>query len=150
MVELAPKDPDAVAMQFTRYSDMSEEEREMVEVLGRRGQVITRDRKQPVSGLGRLMPKPATDQVEAYIPFVFNQSHFTAAWKRKGIRPPNGDPNPHPTNSDFCEYDEPTKSYRYPKAYVNNLIKNCITAEGFEENTGMSARLKPTIEPTQE
>lgn len=144
MVELAPKDPDAVAMQFTRYEDMSEEEREAVKELGRRGQVITRDRKQPVSGLGRLMPKPASDHVEAGIPFVFNQSHFTATWKRTGIRPPNGNPDPHHTNSDFCEYDEPTKSYRYTKAYVNHLIKKCSTAEGFEETTGMQARPKPT------
>ena len=143
MVELAPKDPDALAMQFTRYSDMTDEEREMVEELGRRGQVITRDRKQPVSGLGKLMPKPAAAQVEAGIPFVFNMNHFTAAWKSKKIRPLNGDPDPHHTNPDFCEYDEPTKSYRYTKAYVNHLIKKCGTSEGFEEITGMPARKKP-------
>lgn len=142
VVELAPKDPDAVAMQFTRYSDMSEEEREVVEELGRRGQVITRDRKQPVSGLGRLMPKPAAEQVEEGIPYVFNQSHFTAAWKRKGIRPKKGDPDPHRTNPDFCEYDEPTKSYRYTRAYVNHLIKRCSTAEGFKDTTGKSAQEK--------
>lgn len=143
MVELAPKDPDAVAMQFTRYSDMTEDEREMVQELGRRGQVITRDRKQPVSGLGRLMPKPAAAQVEAGIPFVFNQNHFTAAWKRKRIRPPKGDPDPHHTNPDFCEYDEPTKSYRYTRAYVNHLIKKCSTTTGFEEITGLPALRKP-------
>lgn len=55
-VELAPKDPEAVAVQFTRYDDMTEEERAAVEEMGRKGQVIVRDRKQPVSGLGRLMP----------------------------------------------------------------------------------------------
>lgn len=145
MVELAPKDPDAVALQFTHYSAMTEEERAVVEELGRRGQVIVRDRKQPVSGLGRLMPKPAAAEVEAAIPFVFNQSHFTAAWKRKKVRPPNGDPNPDRTNPDFCEYDEPTKSYRYTKAYVNHLIKKCGTTKGFEEITGMAARTKVEV-----
>jgi len=144
MVELAPKDPDAVAMQFTRYEDMTEKEKEAVAELGRRGQVITRDRKQPVSGLGRLMPKPAAAQVEAGIPFVFNVNHFAAAWKRKKIRPPKGAPDPHHTNPDFCEYDEPTKSYRYTKAYVNHLIKKCGTAEGFREITGMEPRTKGT------
>lgn len=107
LVGLAPKDPDAVAMQFTRYEDMTTEEREAVEKLGRRGQVITRDRKQPVSGLRRLMPKPAAAQVDVGILFTLNQNHFTAAWRRKGIRPPKGDPNPHHTNTVFCEYDEP-------------------------------------------
>ena len=58
------------------------------------------------------------------------------------IPPPKGDPAPDRTNPDFCEYDEPTKSYRYTKAYVNHLIKKCGTAEGFEEITGMAARSK--------
>lgn len=58
-VELAPKDPDAVAIQFTNYTDLTEEGRLAVEEMGRRGQVIVRDRKQAVSGLGRMMPKPA-------------------------------------------------------------------------------------------
>jgi hypothetical protein len=144
MVELAPKDPDAVAMQFTRYEDMTEAEKETVAELGRRGRVITRDRKQPVSGLGRLMPKPAAAQVEAGIPFVFNLNHFAAAWKRKKIRPPNDAPDPHRTNPDFCEYDEPTKSYRYTKVYVNHLIKRCGTSKGFREITGMEPRTKAT------
>ena len=142
MGELAPKDPDAVAMQFTRYEDMTDEERAFAEEMGRRGQVIVREQKRPVSGLGRLMPKPAAAEVEAGIPFAFNQAHFTAAWKRKKIRPPSGDPNPDRTNPDFCEYDEPTKSYRYTKAYVNHLIKKCATLEGFADTTGTEPRLK--------
>lgn len=150
MVELAPKDPDAIAMQFTHYSDITDDERAAVEELGRRGQVIVRDRKQPVSGLGRLMPKPAAAQVEGAIPFVFNQNHFTAAWKRNKVRPPSGDPNPDRTTSDFCEYDEPTKSYRYTKAYVNYLIKKCGTAEGFEDTTGMQPRTKVAASTTTE
>lgn len=144
MVELAPKDPDAVAMQFTRYEDMTEEEREVAEEMGRRGQVIVREQKRPVSGLGRLMPKPAAAEVEAGIPFVFNVNHFAAAWRRKKVRPPKGDPTPDRTNPDFCEYDEPTKSYRYTRAYVNHLIKKCWTPEGFTDMTGMEARSKPT------
>lgn len=149
-VELAPKDPDAIAIQFTRYEDLTEEDREAVTELGRRGQVITRDRKQPVSGLGRMMPKAAAAAVEAGIPFTFNMNHFTATWKRKGIRPPTGAPDPHHTNPDFCEYDEPTKSYRYTRAYVTHLIKKCSTVAGFEDATGMPPRDKPlnTSEPT--
>ena len=142
-VELAPKDPDAVAVQFTRYDDMTEAERAAVEEMGRKGQVIVRDRKQPVSGLGRLMPKPAAAEVQAGIPFVFNLNHFAAAWRRGKVRPPYDDPNPDRTNSDFCEYDEPTKSYRYTRAYVSHLIKKCSTAEGFEAVTGMTPRTKP-------
>ena len=146
-VELAPKDPDAVAVQFTRYDDMTEEERAAVEETGRKGQVIVRDRKQPVFELGRLMPKPAAAELEVGIPFVSNVAHFTAAWKRAKVRPPHGDPNSDRTNSDFCEYDEPTKSYRHTGAYVSHLIKKCSTEEGFEAVTGMSPRIKPTPVP---
>lgn len=141
-IELAPRDPDAVAIQFTRYDDMTDEERAAVEEMGRKGQVIIKDRRQPVSGLGRLMPKPAAAEVNERIPFVFNMSHFTAAWRRSGVRPPSDDPHPDRTNPDFCEYDEPTSSYRYTKAYVSHLVKKCGTAEGFEAITGMSPRPK--------
>lgn len=141
-VELAPKDPDAVAVQFTRYDDIAEAERSAVEEMGRKGQVIVRDRKQPVSGLGRLMPKPVAVEVEAGILFVFNVDHFVAAWKRGKVRPLSNDPNPDRTNSDFCEYDEPTRSYRYKRAYVSYLIKKRSTVEAFEAITGMSPRRK--------
>lgn len=141
-VELAPKDPEAVAIQFTNYADMTDEERIAVETMGRRGQVIVRDRKQAVSGLGRMMPKPAALAVQAGIPFVFNMSHFTSAWKILKVRPETNATNPHRTDSDFCEYDEPTKSYRYTKAYVQRLIRSCSSAEGFEATTGKKPRLK--------
>lgn len=146
MVELAPRDPEAIAMQFTNYSDMTDEEREFAEKLGRRGQVIVRDRQQHVSGLGRYMPTKAAEEIQAAIPYVFNVYHFTEAWKRKKIRPLNGDPNPARTNSDFCEYDEPTNSYRYTKAWIQHLIKKCSTAEGFTAITGADPRLKPVEE----
>jgi len=51
-------------------------------------------------------------------------------------------PEPSAAPPDFCEYDEPTKSYRYTKAYVQHLIRKCTTAEGFAATTGMSARLR--------
>lgn len=45
-VELAPKDPDAGAFQLTHYGDMTDDERTAMEEIGRKGQVIVRDRKQ--------------------------------------------------------------------------------------------------------
>lgn len=143
IVELAPKDPDAIAMQFTKYDDMTEDERAFAEELGRRGQVIVRDRKQNVSGLGRVMPTSAMKEIQAAIPYTFNMAHFTSAWKIAKIRPLNGAANPSRTNTDFCEYDEPTKTYRYTKAWVQRVIKKCSTPEGFLEMTGREAQPKP-------
>lgn len=143
MIELAPKDPDAVAVQFTHFDDMTATERDAVEEMGRKGQVIVRDRRQPVSGLGRVMPKRAAVLVQEGIPYLFHLNHFAGAWRRLKVRPSAGDSHPDRTNPDFCEYDEPERSYRYTQAYVKHLIKRCSSPEGFEETTGISPRLKP-------
>lgn len=135
-VELAARDPDAVAIQFTDYDDMTEGEREAVEEMGRKGQVIVRNRKQPVSGLGRLMPAKAAEEVAAGIPYIFHQAHFTGAWKTLKVRPESKARHPENTNLDWCEYDEPTQSYRYTRAYVKHLIKRCGTPQGFRQVTG--------------
>jgi hypothetical protein len=141
-IELAPKAKDALSIQFTRYEDMTEDERQVISDMGRRGQVIEKTRKQPVSGLGRLMPGVATKKIQEGVPFKFNQYHFTQAYKKLKVRPPNGAKNPERTNPDWCEYDEPTKSYRYTGAYVQHLIKRCQTEEGFRELTGQTPRPK--------
>ena len=77
------------------------------------------------------MPKAATAEVQAGLLFTFNLNHFAAAWRRLKVRPPAGAKNPEHTNPDWCEYDEPTGSYRYTRAYVKHLIKKCGTEDGF-------------------
>lgn len=139
-IELAPKDPESVAIQFTHLNDMTDEEKAVVEEIGRKGQVIVKDRRQPVSGLGMLLPTPAAREVQAGLPYVFNVNHFVAAYKRLKARPASGAPNPDHTNPDWSVYDEPTGQYRYTRAFVKHLIKRCATPEGFKEVTGMDPR----------
>jgi hypothetical protein len=83
-VELAPKDPEAVAVQFTHYKDMTDEERARRWAKGAGHHPRP---EQPVSGLGRLMPKAATAEVQAGLPFTFNLNHFAAAWRRLKVGP---------------------------------------------------------------
>lgn len=144
MVELAAKDPEAIAMQFTNYDDMTDEERAFAEELGRRGQVIVRDRRQPVSGLGHAEPR-SEGIAGGHTPHL-QHVVFTDPWKIAKIRPLYEDANPSRTNHDFCEYDEPTKTYRYTKAWVQRLIKKCSTPEGFQEMTGREPKLKPALD----
>jgi len=89
------------------------------------------------------MPKVAAAEVQEGLPYAFNQHHFTAAWKRLKARPQTGARNPEHTNPDWCEFDEPTGSYRYTRAFVKHLIKKCSTPEGFLEITGMDCKPKP-------
>ncbi len=138
-LELSAKDPGAVAFQFTRYEDLSEDERRAVESLGRKGRVVVRSRIQPVSGTGRLMARSAAAAVQERIPFEFKQHHFTAAWQRLKARPVNSAPNPYLTNPDWCEYDEPTGTYRYTLGFVKHVARRCGTPEGFRAVTGFRA-----------
>jgi hypothetical protein len=45
--ELVPKDPDALALRFTKYNDLTEEQRVVLEELDRQGVVITKERQEP-------------------------------------------------------------------------------------------------------
>lgn len=100
--ELAPRDPDALALQFTRLDDLTDAKRKAVNELGRSGAVITREQSRPVANAGRLKPRQAAKAVEDAIPFVFTGNSFTAACKRLGVRPPNGDPHPERTTRSFA------------------------------------------------
>lgn len=139
-LELAPKDREAVAIQFTHLNDMTDAEKEAVEQMGRKGQVIIRNRRQPVSGIGMLSGKAATEAIQEALPYRFNKNHFIATYKRLNARPSRGAPDPDHTNPDCCVYDEPTGWYRYTKAYVKYLVRKCSTPEGFEQATGMKPR----------
>lgn len=73
--ELVQRDPDALAVQFTRFDDMSAEERAAVEELGRKGLVVVREQRRQVANTGRIKARDAIKQVQAALPFVFNQHH---------------------------------------------------------------------------
>lgn len=136
VLEQVQRGVDALAVQFTRWDDMTEGERELVTELGRRGQTIIREHKRPVVGHGLLRPRDAAQQVAAAIPFRFTTHHFLQAWQRKGIRPKSDDPHPERTDERYCLYDELSRSYGYTEAWVKWLIKRCATADGFETATG--------------
>lgn len=140
--ELAPKDPDALAVQFTRYDDLTEQQREAVEAIGKKGYVVVRERKRPIVGHGLLKPTQAAKAVQARIPFVFSTAHFTNAWKRLGVRPPVGDQNPEKTDEKYCIYDERHKDYGYTQAYVDKLVRECATDDGFRKLLGTPPRAR--------
>jgi hypothetical protein len=63
--ELAPKDPDAIAVQHTRFDDLNEEQRAAIEAIGKKGYVVVRERKRGVIGLGYLKPAAVVQRVSA-------------------------------------------------------------------------------------
>lgn len=144
VLEQVQRGQDALAIQFTRWDDMTLEERELLTELGKRGQVVVREQKRSVVGLGLMKPQEAQRRVAAALPFRFNSYDFTKAWQKKAIRPPNGAKAPERTDERYCIYDALSGTYGYTTAWVKWLIKNCSTAEGFEGVTGRQPVLKVT------
>lgn len=144
VLERVVRDPEALSMQFTRWDDMSDAEKELVEKMGKRGQTVIREQKRSVVGHGLLGAGEAERRVAAAIPFKFNNRHFLDAGRLKGIRPLAGTNDPHPERTDerYCLYVELPKSYGYTTAWVDWLIKNCQTATAFQKATGRTALLK--------
>jgi hypothetical protein len=144
VLEATQRDPSALAIRFMRWDDMTDEARESVLEMGRRGQVIVREQRRAVVGHGLLRPREAEQEVAAGIPFRFTSNHFLRAWQRKGIRPPTGDEHPERTDERYCVYDALGHSYGYTRAWVRLLIEQCSTASGFQQATG---RIAETVRP---
>lgn len=136
VLEQVQRGGDVPAIQFTRWDDMSEEERELVTNLGKRGLAVIREQKRAVVGHGLLRPNEAMRRVAAAIPFRFTSHHFLQAWQIKGIRPRSGDSHPERTDERYCVYDQLARSYGYTEAWVKWLVRKCTTEEGFEAVTG--------------
>jgi Domain of unknown function (DUF3644) len=66
--ELAKRDPDALAVQFTRYDDLSDAEKQAVEQLGRKGLVIVREQQRAVLNHQLLKPRQVVAHVAAQVP----------------------------------------------------------------------------------
>jgi len=146
MNELAPKDPDALALQFTKYHEMTEEQRAVVEKLGRKGMVISKERQRGIVGHGLMKPTRAVAEVAAAIPYKFTMGQFTKAWKALKVRPPTDDHHPEITDEKYCLYDERHNDYGYTAAYVKKLIRECSTEGGFRKLLGTTPRDKITGE----
>ena len=142
VLEQVQRDADALAIQFTRWDDLTDEQRTLVEELGRRGQTIVREQKRSVVGHGLLRPQEAERQVADAIPFEFNSNHFVRARQVKKIRPLSGDARPERTDEKYCIYDEFSRSYGYTSAWVKYLVKQCSTEQGFKDVTGREPRAK--------
>jgi hypothetical protein len=146
ILQAAQRDPDALTMKFIHFDDLSDEEREIVEALGREGRTVIRERTRSVSNADLLKPSGVVSRVQRNVPFLFNMHHATQAWKKHRIRPDSGDPHPERTIEQYCLYDQLANTYGYTDAWVKRVIKYCQTAEDFEQFTGCTAVPCETID----
>lgn len=141
--QLAPKSEADVALRFFREEELTEDQREAFLELGKTGRVIVRERLRDVANLGLLKPSKAAELVESRIPFKFSvYGPFLFAWKKLGVRPPTGDLHPEQTDERYCVYDSPHNDYLYKPAYIEKLVRECSTREGYEALVGRPPVLK--------
>lgn len=101
--------------------------------------LISRVRTVQVDGAGTFKATEAAKKVAEAIPFAFNTSHFTQSWKLNKVRPPHGSTNPLDTDVEFCTYNQPFGQYAYTQAYIDRLIRECQSEDGFLQCTGRVA-----------
>ncbi len=128
---MAPRDPDALAIQYTRYADMTDDQKAAVDQLGRKGLVIVREQKRGIVNLDLLKPRQVVHEVAAQIPFHFHMGHFIKAWHELGVRPPGDSEHPERTDEKYCSYDKLHDDYGYTPAYVKKLVRELNTVEGW-------------------
>lgn len=148
VLEAASRDANALSMQFTRWDDMTEKEREAVRAMGRRGQTVVREQSRPVVGHGLFRPREAELKVADAIPYRFTSHHFLRGWQIRSIRPISGSDRPERTDQKYCVYDALGRNYGYTEAWVKYLIEQCSSEEGFQLATGRAAEPKPSVPGT--
>lgn len=140
--QLGPKTEADLAIEFVREDDLTEEERDILASLGRKGTVIVRERERPVHGLQMMRPTGVVEAVAKQVPSEFNMHHFVQSWKRLEVRPGTDSDTPQRTDERYCVYDKPHGDYLYKEAFVKKLVRHAQTSEDFRELTGSQPRPK--------
>ena len=61
----------------------------------------------------------------------FTSHNHTQAWRKYAARPRRGDQQPHNTNKDHCIYHAAHGDYTYSEKWIDFLVAEIATAEGF-------------------
>jgi hypothetical protein len=126
-----------MALTFHREDELTDDERRALAVLGDSGTVIVREQVRPVANVDLLKATQVTRLVEERIPFRFRGTNaFARVWKATKVRPPAGSTHPERTDERYCVYDKAHNDYLYTDAYVERLVDELATDEGYRALVG--------------
>jgi hypothetical protein len=148
VLQAAQRGEGDLAIQFSRWDDMTEAQKQAAVELSKHGMTIVREQKRPVTGVGLIKPAEAERRVAAAIPYKFNSNHFLRARKIKRVRPEKVDKHPERTDEKYCIYDEFSREYGYTDAWISYLVTKCSSEKGFREATGREPELKTNTRET--
>lgn len=140
---LGPKSQADLAIDFVNLDGLDEEDRSRLVHAGRDGTVITKLKHVSVSSLGNMPAKRAASRVEERLPFKFTVNHHTQVWRQLQVRPPAGAKDPRATDPRYCMYSDSFGQYEYTPAWIDRLVRELGTIEGYRKHLGRDPVLKP-------
>ena len=90
--------------------------------------------------------------VEERIPYRFNSNDHAKASRFFKIRPDRGEPD-RSLDEEYCEYISAFKRYVYNDKWIDRLVEQLSTPEGFREATGREPVIRdtqPTDDPSED
>lgn len=141
----APSTEADLAVTFVREESLSADGLAAYEAHGKTGRVVLREKARPVANLGLMRPKAVSALVQEATPFRFRPSaEFPQAWKHFAVRPRRDATGKAKIKCDgrYCVFDEAHNDYVYTAAFVELLIKECRTEEGFRAVVGRAPTSK--------
>ncbi len=128
IAKTAPPTQADAALEFVKVADLTPEQRAKVE----ESLAIIRNREVPVSNKGYMLPKAVAAAVEARMPWKFSHSwHHGVAARHFKIKAADGSPSAD-TDTRYCIHDEAHGGYVYKPAWVEKLVRELSSEEGFE------------------
>lgn len=127
-----------IAVQFVPVDEASEEALDRLEKLN----VLIREKHIPIANLDVFKPSQVVEKLEDRLPFQVNMATHTDAWKHFKVRPPSKDSQPERTRSEYCIYDGVHRDYVYTQAWVEKLVRELSTEDGYENVIGRKPRVR--------
>lgn len=109
--------------------------------LSKKLDVLIKQKRIEVHGSGKLLPTAVAEKVEPRVGFRFTAStHHARAVKHFKIKGSDPENYPERTDSRYCIYSEPHKSYLYTDAWVEKLVRSISSTDDFKAVTGLMPR----------
>ncbi len=129
MVPASGRGPDVVAY-FVKPGEVSEELRQALKEYTVLPKVVTPPRP-------NLIATQVIESVRDRIPYKFTSTMHTAAARNLKIRPAKGAPDETVTDTRYCEYVGSVKRHLYNQAWVERLVSELSSPDGFRSATGV-------------
>jgi hypothetical protein len=127
VVPSSGRNPDSVAY-FVRPGEVPDELDETLQ----RYVILPKASRGPRPNIGG---KRVVKEVQRRIPFTFNTNDHAAVARYLGVRPERGQPD-RSLDELFCDYVTAAKIYVYNQQWIDRVVSEVQTADGFKRATG--------------